>query len=562
MIRQNRRIGGGGKPLVNLGKLLLSAVILSALFFGVDVEAGRRSSKRSGSSQRGSSQNSGSRSSKRSGSSQRGSSKRSGSNRRSKRSASSQHNVAPVTDGAEAEAQTSTVATSTTDISSSFYEELKAMITTLQGKVDSMDKRIVELESKPVTTTATTTASTSSTTSSASKSTLSELGYIKGSTDLCKPDSSGHKFCSVAINVDKKFNNGTYCFAWNYDEKFKLWKTNMNMHGLYTTRGDDLKINDFVKDKPSLFAMTDFSFYTDSIASGYTRLHQGKTVVFCGDGLGASSIKNADAMQILDGDVYVGAKTADATGKHNRSVKPFTASDGSMILFDGENGKPLLRYNMKQNLLEYKPQLSDDYIASLRSYEAGYDYYIDIRGTKYDSFNSTTSSARYNKTEKTSLPSSLSDGEYKLGAGCYDFTLLGGGGGTRKNKFASWGELGAHGGKLKLKACVKSGTVVAKVTVGKGGGSDSSGSASTITFDDKGGVIESSVKAGYTYKALGGSAGTGNNGAKKNGSRKGGAGCETDDSGTCTTGGAGNGGSQGNALSSGGSGGNGSVTVE
>ncbi len=173
--------------------------------------------------------------------------------------------------------------------------------------------------------------------------------------------------------------------------------------------------------------------------------------------------------------------------------------------------------------------------------------------------------AKVAKTAQTSLDKNFGGGEtstLSLGTGCYEFTLNGGGGGTRANKFASWGELGGHGGKLYLKVCVKSGTVTAKYNVGKGGGSDTSGTGTTIVFDDANGIIGSGAKAGFTYAALGGPAGTGGNGTKKNKSRKGGAGCTTDGSGTCTTGGAGNGGSQGSMLSSGGSGGDGSLVAK
>lgn len=197
---------------------------------------------------------------------------------------------------------------------------------------------------------------------------------------MCKPDSNGHKYCSVAIDTDIDFDNGTFCFAWDFVDG-QYWNSNMNMTSLYTKTGKSLRAYDFNKDKPSLFAMTDFSYYTDD--NGYSgsksRLKDGRTVVLCGSGVGPGE-KNG--VEILEGELSLQIKAL-----HIGTVKPFThPSDKSMILFNSLDGEPLVRYNMKQNLLEYKPQLSESYIKELCSTTDSGKTFIDVNNNKCKSF--------------------------------------------------------------------------------------------------------------------------------------------------------------------------------
>ena len=393
MFGQNRRIGGG-KLLANIGKTSVFCVFFLSLILGAETYAKRKgSSKRSGSSKKSNSVN---KSSKRSASSKNStsiskSSKRSGS---SKRSLSPQKATpAHGRNGKRANSTSATVssaprvrtATNTVEngnnatISevegliadlasdlSSFNTEMKS----LSSVLEDVQTRLSKLENG---TTVTTTSSNSSTNSTSTSITNEKLGYIKGSADLCKPDSSGHKYCSVAINTDKKFDNGAYCFAWNFYDK--TWHMNQNLHSIYTVTGQRIGAYEFAKNKPTLFAMTDFSYYTDTQTKEGSRLHDGKTVVLCGDAIGPG---DHNGTQIFDGEILDKHSNGELIfGSHT----PFTHPDGSMILFNSGDGVPLIRFNMKQNLLEYKPNLSESYIKALRAEEWG--TYLDVRGTKY-----------------------------------------------------------------------------------------------------------------------------------------------------------------------------------
>ncbi len=354
-----------------------------ALFFGVDgVEAARRSSKRSASSQ----SSGGSRSSKRFASSQRGSSKRSGSNRRSKRSASPQRAGGSVADRDIVEGVQTTEATA--GFSSAYYEELKSLIKTLQDKFDSMDKRIVELESKPVaTTTTTSTASTTSSTtsSSASESTLTELGYLKGSADLCKPDSSGHKYCSVAINVDKKYNNGSYCLSYFYSKDTKSWEAMGKIFHMQNIKGEIIPMSQFISGKPTIFVMSDFSYYLGDdnsklVLENGVKKFSGKYILLCGSGIGGNS--TSEGFDLLDKKVklfgypssYKSFSDAKGSIRH-----PFTSSKGDLVLMD-VNGSPIIKY--ADGNLEYSPNLDINYTRSLKSYVLNGDFkkYFNVLG--------------------------------------------------------------------------------------------------------------------------------------------------------------------------------------
>ncbi len=396
MVGQNRRLGEGGKSLVNLGKALLSAIIVSAVILNENAIAARRKSSkttskkglRSASSKKSNSAKSTSKKDLRSASSR--SNSRTGatsgrSSRSSKRAATASAKVSNIrglssysnsTYGnttnysyANVSDITSLISDLTSDLSS-FNSEMKTLSQTMNdyaNKMSDFETRLAKLEAGSVVTTQNVPLATSSTTTSDGK-----LGYIKGSADLCKPDSSGHKYCSVAINVDKKYDNGAYCFAWNFYDK--MWHMNQNLHTVYTVTGQHIDAYEFSKGKPSLFAMTDFSYYTDLPTKENSRFHDGKTVLLCGDAIGPS---DHNGTQIFDGELLNKNRLVSYLGSHI----PFTHSDGSMILFNASDGVPLLKYNMKQNLLEYKPNLSESYIKALRTY-SGNDYF-DVRGNKY-----------------------------------------------------------------------------------------------------------------------------------------------------------------------------------
>lgn len=257
--------------------------------------------------------------------------------------------------------------------------DIRKLIRELSDKFEKITVRVDKLEKAKTTSTTTTqnTASSTTTTISSQNVPLSntttttsnnELGYIKGTADLCKPDETGHKYCSVAINVDKNWNNGTFCYAWSFGDD-KLWHIGHEVHTIYTVTGQHISAREFSEGKPSLFAMNDFSYYTDN-----ERLKSDKYVLLCGLATGPS---NNLGVEIFEDEVVPSRKSPNIVGQ----VRPFTHSDGSMVLFTYKDGKPLLRYNLKQNILEYKPNLSESYIKELRSYDK--NEFVDVRGEKY-----------------------------------------------------------------------------------------------------------------------------------------------------------------------------------
>ena len=251
------------------------------------------------------------------------------------------------------------------------------------NKMSDFETRLAKLEAGSVVTTQNVPLSTSSTTTSDGK-----LGYIKGSADLCKPDSSGHKYCSVAINVDKKYPGSSFCISYLYDKSVNSWTARSKIFDMQTITGQINSIKDFTKNKPTLFVMDDFSYY---LGDEYSRMilekkDDRKYILLCGTGLGHNHTDTVyPTFDILDKQVklygYPGAYKVsnDAKGSIRH---PFTSPSGDLVLFD-VNGSPLIKWT--GNSLEYSPNLSESYIKELKSFvrDGSNEEYFDVRGNKY-----------------------------------------------------------------------------------------------------------------------------------------------------------------------------------
>ena len=257
-------------------------------------------------------------------------------------------------------------------------------ILNLEKKNSDLETRLAKLEAGSVVTTQNVPLSTSSTTTSDGK-----LGYIKGSADLCKPDSSGHKYCSVAINVDKKYPGSSFCISYIYDKSVNSWRPQSKVFDMQTITGQiNNNIKDFTKNKPTLFVMDDFSYYLGDENSRMIleKKYDRKYILLCGTGLGHNHTDTVyPTFDILDKKVklygYPGAYKVfnDAKGSIRH---PFTSPSGDLVLFD-VNGSPLIKWT--GNSLEYSPNLSESYIKELKSYvrDGDNEEYFDVIGNKY-----------------------------------------------------------------------------------------------------------------------------------------------------------------------------------
>lgn len=254
------------------------------------------------------------------------------------------------------------------------------------NKMSDFETRLAKLEAGSVTTTQNVPLSTSSTTTSDGK-----LGYIKGSADLCKPDSSGHKYCSVAINVDKKYPGSSFCLSYLYDKSVNSWRPQGKIFDMQTITGQINNIKDFTNNKPTLFVMDDFSYYlgdenSQMILENGVKKAGGKYILLCGTGLGHNHTDTVHpTFDILDKQVklYSYPGTYKVFNDAKGSIRhPFTSPSGDLVLFD-VNGSPLIKWT--GNSLEYSPNLSESYIKELKSYvrDGGNEEYFDVIGNKY-----------------------------------------------------------------------------------------------------------------------------------------------------------------------------------
>ena len=403
MYRQNRRIGGGGKSLVNLGKVSVLSLLAFSIFLSSDTFAGRRGSKTSGSSKRSASSQKNSNSSR--------SSKRSASPRNGRRAGGTSVSASNIDRNVSTE--TSTTLTTIDDLKDQLQNlkntvyknksniekletsvsgvkkyddtDIRKLIKELSDKLSSLDSRVEKLEKAK-------SASTSSSSNSGSTSspTTTELGYLKGSADLCKPDSSGHKYCSVAINTGKtsfkvRDNSGkgkdNRCLVYDFDNNYK-WRFSKEFINIKEYNGKQYTVAEFNAGKPDLYVMTDFNYYGDTNSDNRQLMVKNKFIAFCGKGLRFDKNEYSSSpydlgYYLFDDTIINGANKLTGANKSTIAT-PFTSSDNDIVFFDFQTGKAVLKLNLEKNLLEYKPNLSADYIKSLRYND--YKNLIDING--------------------------------------------------------------------------------------------------------------------------------------------------------------------------------------